>query len=635
MTVESITQTSASVSVAITNANGRPVYLQYRKASDTGWTDVPAQTAASGDSSVSFSLTSLTQDTTYNVRASLSTPVTDSTTNVTKDFDTLGPPSLSAASAGSVTSSSAIIAVGITNANNTSVYLQYKENSETDWIDTTSQSAVGDTSVSFSLTGLEAGADYQVRASLTDPITDGTTNVTESFTTLTVPVLGSATVESKRHNSAIVKVAISNPNNTSVYLQYKKTSETDWTDATSQSAAQGDTSVSFSLTGLDAGTDYQVRSSLTDPITDGTTNVTESFTTLTVPVLGSATVEDTTQNSAIVKVAISNPNNTSVYLQYKKSTDVIWTDATSQTAASGDSSVSFSLTSLTQSTKYNVRASLETPITASTTNVTKDFDTLGPPSLGAASAGSVTSSSAIIAVGITNASNTPVHLQYKKASDTGWTGATSQSAALGDTSVSFSLTGLEAGADYQVRASLTDPITDGTTNVTESFTTLATPAALGAVTVDSITQTSASVSVAITNANGTPVYLQYKKSTDVIWTDATSQTAASGDSSVSFSLTSLTRDTTYNLRASLETPVHRQHDERDQGLRHAGTAQPGHGERRQRHQQFRHHSGRHNQRQRHARPSAVQEGERYRVDRRDIAECGAGGHQREFQPDGA
>ena len=105
--------------------------------------------------------------------------------------------------------------------------------------------------MTFSLTGLDPATDYQVRSSLTSPVTDSTANVTGTFTTSAVPALGTVSVTAKDHESASISVSISNADATSVYLQYKKDDDPGWTDAAAQTAASGATSVTFSLTGLD------------------------------------------------------------------------------------------------------------------------------------------------------------------------------------------------------------------------------------------------------------------------------------------------------------------------------------------------------------------------------------------------
>ena len=152
----------------------------------------------------------------------------------------------------------------------------------------------------------DPGTDYEVRSSLTGPVTDSTANVTATFTTSAAPALGTVSVSAKDHESASISVNISNADDTSVYLQYKKSTDTLWTDAPAQTAASGSTSVTFSLTGLDAATDYEVRSSLTGPVTDSTANVTATFTTSAAPALGTVSVTAKDHESASISVSISN-----------------------------------------------------------------------------------------------------------------------------------------------------------------------------------------------------------------------------------------------------------------------------------------------------------------------------------------
>ena len=237
--------------------------------------------------------------------------------------------------------------------------------------------------------GQTATVTYMVPS--TNPVQDAAGNDAAALTnqsvtnttTLAAPVLGTASlgtasVASKTHESASISVSISNADATSVYLQYKKTADSIWTDVAAQTAASGATSVTFSLTGL---LPPMRCGSLTSPVTDSTTNVTATFTTSAAPALGTVSVTAKDHESATISVSISNADDTSVYLQYKKSTDSTWTDVAAPTAASGATSVTFSLTGLVANTEYQVRASLTSPVTDSTTNVTATFTTSAVPAL--------------------------------------------------------------------------------------------------------------------------------------------------------------------------------------------------------------------------------------------------------------
>ena len=367
-------------------------------------------------------------------------------------------------------------------------------------------------------------------------------------------MLGTVSVTAKDHESATISVSISNADATSVYLQYKKDDDPGWTDAAAQTAASGATSVTFSLTGLDPATNYQVRSSLTSPVTDSTANVTGTFTASAVPALGTVSVTAKDHESATISVSISNADDTSVYLQYKKDDDPGWTDAAAQTAALGATSVTFSLTGLDPATNYQVRSSLTSPVTDSTANVTGTFTTLAAPVLGTVSVTAKDHESATISVSISNADDTSVYLQYKKDDDSTWNDVAAPTAVSGATSVEFTLSSLNASTVYNVRASLETPVTDTTTNVTNDFTSLATPPALDSVSVIAKDHESATISVSISNADNTTVFLQHKKKTEdtTAFVEATSQSAASGDTSVEFTLDGLSADTEYDIEASLE-----------------------------------------------------------------------------------
>ena len=474
--VNNVTSNAATVTAVIINADDTPVYAQYKKSSDNYWTDLPSQTA-SGPGSVSFSLTDLSPITSYNVRASLNSPITATTNNVTRDFGTRLAPAIGTVSFNDITWNSAKVTVGISNADYTAVYLQYKRETDNSWTDAQTQTARWDDSnVSFSLMNLTQSTKYDVRASLTSPITDSTTNKSATFETPTTSLsLGTVSASNVTQTGADVTVTISNADNTPVYLQYREWDDNSWVDATSQTAAPGDGSVTFRLSNLSVNGRYYVRASLDSGISDDTTNVTGRFRTLKSTSLGDVTFIDITQTGITVTVDILSPNNTPVYLQYRKTGDTTWTDVASQTVEKdGRREINFSLTNLTEGTTYNVRASLTSPITDTTTNVTNDFTTRLHPVLGTVSVSGITQTDATVAVGISNAGHVPMYLQYKKSFESTWTDAPSQTAGRTQLFVFFNLSNLTPGTEYNVRASLSSPVSDSTTNVTGSFTTTGT-----------------------------------------------------------------------------------------------------------------------------------------------------------------
>ena len=136
--------------------------------------------------------------------------------------------------------------------------------------------------------------------------------------------------------------------------------------------------VQFTLTDLLASTVYNVQGALANE-TPFESDVSGTFTTWT-PTITGASDSEVTHNSAKITVTVSNPNSTTVYLQYKKTADLSFTSLPSKATTTTNTSeeVEFSLSSLDASTSYTVQASPDSNFTAGT--ITEDtFTTSAPP----------------------------------------------------------------------------------------------------------------------------------------------------------------------------------------------------------------------------------------------------------------
>ena len=177
-------------------------------------------------------------------------------------------------------------------------------------------------------------------------------------------------------------------------------------------------------------------------------------------------LSDTTMK---VSATISNPRNTQVHLQYKKSTATSWTNVAPQTTHLDDS-LTFPITGLDANTSYNVRASLESDFSSGVRTVT--VRTTRPPAVSRVSRSDVTHNSASITVRVSNAFNETVRLWYAPDGATTWGNPVTMSVTKDDPSTVFELSGLDADTTYNVRVSLTASL-PGTNSAT--FRTSAAP----------------------------------------------------------------------------------------------------------------------------------------------------------------
>ena len=172
-------------------------------------------------------------------------------------------------------------------------------------------------------------------------------------------------------------------NLTGYLLQYKKSTDTNWTTAT----APATTANSATITGLDTNTAYNFQ--LTATNADGTATSTANATTkesgvVTNPPTAPANFTSTVQTTDSVTLTWTAQSDLTGYkLQYKKSTDTNWTTAT----APATSATSATITVLAVATSYEFRltaikgddfASSTTTATTATTTIQEAIPNVKP-----------------------------------------------------------------------------------------------------------------------------------------------------------------------------------------------------------------------------------------------------------------
>ena len=105
----------------------------------------------------------------------------------------------------------------------------------------------------------------------------------------------------------------------------------------------------------------------------------------------------------------------------------------------------------------------------------------------------------------------------------------------------FPLSALTSGTDYELEASLDDTFPIDETSLSMFATE---PPSVDSVVASEQTQTSAKITVNVTEPNGSRVYIHYRAGASDSWKTESAE-VASGESAHEFALIDLTSDTTY------------------------------------------------------------------------------------------
>ena len=514
VSVGSITQTSAIATVSIADAGTaqKTVLLQYREFGENEW--ISKDPHDTEGASTSFNLTSLEPRTTYEVKAYLSN---DPDAPKYAVFTTLAPgPSVSSISVGSITQTSAVATVNIAYAGNSqlTVHLHYRKFGESEWISTDPKTTEG-ASTSFDLTGLTPKTKYEVEASLSSDFA-GAKAVT--FTTLAPePSVSSVRVEDISQTTATAIATISDSDGTSqtVHVRFRTTTpQGEWREAPETTTTTGEASTS--LTGLTADTEYEVQASLDGTFPDELTKNT-TFTTLRFPSISNLEVEDETKNSATAVITVADPDGSSqtIHLRYRTTTPQgVW--SSTPPGSSTTSKASIGLTGLAPDTEYEVEVSLKSDFVVSETETFRTLP-LDPVVSGInVDRRKQTSVWANVSIANANGEDQTVHLRYRTTTPRGdWIDDLKTTS---DTeTASKELSGLTAGTEYDVQASLDDSF-PATRTKSATFTTLRWPS-IASFEVENVGRNGATVSATIADSRGVAqaVHVRHRATGYIAW----------------------------------------------------------------------------------------------------------------------
>ncbi len=349
---------------------------------------------------------------------------------------------------------------------------------------------------------------------------------------------------------ARVSIADAGSSQKSVHLRYREDGTTRWTSAPAKKT--NGASATISLTGLTAGTTYEVQAWLTTNSPPSGTQIYE-FTTLdelvSDPSISSLECENIGQTfaTAMVKIANAGTDMKEVYLKHSMDGVDSWTTLPSPSVTYTDST-SISLTGLQVGTTYELAVALTNDFNGM---LTCSFTTLASdPSVSGIGISDITNTSAMATVNIASpgTAQKSVHLRYREFGEAGW--GTAQTKSTTGASAQFSLTSLSPRTTYEVQASLAS---DFSASRSVMFTTSTPDPSVSGINMGNITDTSASATVGIAHPGTAQktVHLRYRVFGKSEW--STAQTGTTSGSSAQFDLTGLEPQTKYEVEAALSS----------------------------------------------------------------------------------
>ena len=457
--VNNVTQTTAEVTVTITEPNGQPQVINVvygGRIYDSPATDRTVTSSSSSDTAT-ITLTGLLPDIPYHVRARVLDDRFITPRSAVANFDTDPPdPSLVSISVRTVTGTYTEIWMTVENPQSgTRMSLRYRETTPNATWSTTLTSGAGRTDWYMRFNFLSADTEYKAQLSI-DPAFPTAETLSTTFKSLQAnPSLEHLNVveASIMQTEATATVTIANPSGTeTVFMRRRELPFGSWGNIQIETTTTS--TVDFTLSSLTTGGQYQIQASQDGAFPDNDT-LSELFTTAPPdPAISEVVIGNRQGLSLSVGVRISNVRSRlPVYLRYRTTPSGPWSAVVEEDARTPDAflDVAFDVRSLTPATEYEFEVSLDSSFPPAETIA--EMDTTSPTSVSSVEVQRKLEDAATLSVTLlwVDGQEREVYTRYREVGANEW--ADVPSVATTTNNAVIELTGLFGGTDYEAQVS--------------------------------------------------------------------------------------------------------------------------------------------------------------------------------------
>lgn len=339
------------------------VWIEYREQNTSTWQE-SGNLTVSQTGEIRFEITGLEGGTTYEYRGvAAELDGNESDVGQVRTFTTDAAFAVETRNATRVDERAATLNGAVTDfggASGADVGFQLRNASENTWPSTVDATLASDGSFSAEITWLVPGNTYEFRARGTATDGDSDTGVIRTFTADTAPAVRTGDATNVGETSATVGATVDSLGHAShafVTVDYRQTGSSTWTVG-GNTTIDAPGTFTFDLSGLDPGTDYEYRATLTANDGDTDTGTVRTFATDAKPAVetGDATAVGTTNATVTGDLtSLGGAENASVAVAYRQTGASSWQTTAGRTLTS-PGTFTATLDGLSPGTDYEYRA---------------------------------------------------------------------------------------------------------------------------------------------------------------------------------------------------------------------------------------------------------------------------------------